>query len=149
MTSYLDTSVLVAALTDEPGSPDAQAWLASRPSGDLHTSDWTRTEFHAAIALKQRTRQIDTAEAERANSSFARLLVESLAIVEVNRSDFLLSARLIVTSKAALRAGDALHLAVASARQDRLVTLDRKLAEAATAIGVRTELLLKPTRAVP
>ena len=37
---YLDTSLLVTALTAEPDTTRVQAWLAKREAGALCISDW-------------------------------------------------------------------------------------------------------------
>lgn len=40
---YVDTSVLVAALTRESRTAEAQDWLATQPAGQLAVSDWVLT----------------------------------------------------------------------------------------------------------
>lgn len=49
---YLDTSVIVAALTSEPHSERVIAWMAERPEGSLYVSEWCDTEVSSALALK-------------------------------------------------------------------------------------------------
>jgi uncharacterized protein len=68
---YLDTSLLVAALTNEPETGRMQTWLGQQPLEDLAISDWVATEFSSALSIKLRSGQIgadDRAEALACNS---------------------------------------------------------------------------------
>ena len=67
---YVDTSILVAALTRESRTKDMQDWLAARPVETLRISDWTVTEFSAALSMKVRM-QILTPH-ERATARWRR-----------------------------------------------------------------------------
>ena len=58
---YLDTSILVAALTNEQRTREMQEWLAEQPAGQLALSDWVLTEFSGALSLKVRTGRLTKA----------------------------------------------------------------------------------------
>jgi hypothetical protein len=57
LTQYLDTPVLLAALTNERETARMQNWLAQQTQGDLVVSEWVATEFSAALSVKLRTGQ--------------------------------------------------------------------------------------------
>lgn len=109
--------------------------------GELVISDWVITETFAALSQKRRMKILSADDQRRALAAFEAQLGSSLAVVEVTRGDFRRAAGLAEKAKTALRAGDALHLAVAEHHDFTLCTLDRRQAAAGTALGVRTLLL--------
>src|SRR5689334_18812076 len=52
---YVDTSVIVSALTNEADTVLSQTWLARQEASELTVSDWTATEFASALSMKLRT----------------------------------------------------------------------------------------------
>lgn len=77
----------------------------------------------------------------QALAQFNILVAETLAVWPVSHDDFLAAARMAGQHATGLRAGGALHLAVAANRGAPLVSLDRGQVEAGTALGVVTALL--------
>lgn len=138
---YLDTSVLVAALTNEARTELMQVWLADQPVQELAISDWVITEFSAALSVKLRTEQLTARNRAEALALFTSLAEESFTRLPVSSRDFAAAARFADQFTTGLRAGDALHLAVAGNHGARLMTLDKRLANAASNIGVSAELL--------
>lgn len=59
MTLYLDTSLLVAVLTNEVNTDRVRAWLRGQPTEDLAISEWVRTEFSSGLSVKLRTGRIE------------------------------------------------------------------------------------------
>lgn len=138
---YVDTSLLVAALLNETGTPAAQRWLSEQPAGELAISDWVITEFSAALSMKLRTGELQPRDRSEVLAFFVRLVEASLRVLAVSRLDFQTAARFSDQYLTGLRAGDALHLAIASNHGASLHTLDKRLAEAGQAFGVDALLL--------
>lgn len=141
MTLYLDTSLLVAALTNEPATRRAQAWLAAQASDELAISDWVTTEFSSALSIKLRTGQLEANHRSDILAAFAWLSVDSLAVLPVTRQQFRVAARLADQHGTGLRAGDALHLAICVESGATICTLDRRLGRVGISVGVATILV--------
>lgn len=141
MTLYLDTSLIVAALTKEAETVRVQKWLHGQTTTALAVSDWVVTEFSSALALKIRTRQMTADHRADALATFARLVEESFVLLPISGLQFNLAARFADNYALGLRAGDALHLAICADHGTTLCTLDRTLGEAGRALGVKTTLL--------
>lgn len=141
MIFYVDTSVLVAALTNEARTAVVQEWLSRQKRDPLAISEWVVTEFSAALSIKLRTGQIQADHRADALAAFARLTAESLQMLPVLPTHFRTAARFADQQALLLRSGDALHLAVAAEHGATLYTLDERLAHAGPALGIRTRLL--------
>ncbi len=133
---YVDASVIVAALTPEENTTRAYAWLTERPRGSLGFSGWVVTEVSSALARKVRIGTLSGGERDRILHDWRHLRTDSFISLPVPVGAFEEAARLIDYPRSVLRAGDALHLAIASLGGHGLATFDAQLAEAATRAGV-------------
>ncbi len=138
---YLDTSVLVAALSNEQQTPRVQRWLAMQSAVSLAISDLVVTEVSSALSIKLRTGQINADLRAKALATFQQLVRDTLTVLPIQSWHFRSAAGLADLHQLGLRAGDALHLTVASERGAELCTLDRRLAEAGPTLGLNTRLL--------
>jgi predicted nucleic acid-binding protein len=133
---YLDTSVLVALLTNESTAAAIRLWYGQTESGIFATSDWSLSEFASALSLKQRTGQLTAEQVVAVHQTFDVFSSGGVRFLEVSRQAFRKSATLIKTMPG-LRAGDALHLAVAlESGINEFATLDKLLAEKAAQVNL-------------
>lgn len=133
---YVDTSVIVALLTAESGTAKVTKWYAAQNEAPT-CSDWLLTEFASAIAMKVRTKQISEATAKSVRKEFSVLAAGGLRVVPVSRAAFGRAATLTAAHQHGLRAGDALHLAVAiELGATQMATLDSGLAKNSKRLGL-------------
>ena len=133
---YVDTSVIVALLTVEPKTPDVMTWYASLPDTPI-CADWLLTEFSSAVSIKLRTGQLSETHAKRVRKEFDLLAAGGLRLAPVSRTAFSQAAEMVKQHQYGLRAGDALHLAVAlELGASHMATLDETLAKNAKRKGM-------------
>jgi len=133
---YLDTSVLVTALTNERESGRIQRWLERQSPDDIAISDWVATEFASALSLKLRTGQMDSLARQAASAAFAELRSVSFRSLTVEPRHFQIAAGFVERHTIGLRAADALHVAIAADHGAMLCTRDKTMASACASLGV-------------
>ena len=134
MSVYLDTSIVVAAITSELRTPAVQGWLR-RLATEAVISDWVVAETPSALSMKVRSGALTVAQRDIATAEFDSWCAGILRIVPVRRADFHTAGRYAARAELNLRAGDALHLALAATEQLAIATLDRRMAAAAVTLG--------------
>jgi len=133
---YIDTSALVPVFIREPKSEAVLAWLET--SGEaLVVSEWSITEFSSAAAIKVRTGEIAAAMAKQARARFLAFAQDHCSIAVPQRAEFRRAAELAGDMNLKLRAGDALHLAIAQASKVQgILCLDETMSAGAKKIGL-------------
>lgn len=136
---YLDASALVKLYLPEPGSDTLDAAIQGRR--DLMVSDLAITEIVSAISRRRREGILPALSCVRLHRKILADIKDGLYIKndlmpEVHRE----AERLLLTiDDVALRAADALHLALAGlSGAAAIVTYDLRLAEAAIRIGLNS-----------
>lgn len=129
---YLDTSVLLPLFIQEPESLALRHWFASMPYEEMMVSEWGLTEFASALGNKVRAQSMKPAQASVACDMMQALATRSFHVLTPTRRDYAVALELVTDFASGLRAGDALHLAVAiGAQSSCLYTFDKQLARAA------------------
>jgi predicted nucleic acid-binding protein len=141
LTRYLDTSLLVAALTNEARTSEVQAWMATWEEDGFASSQWVATEVSSALAIKLRSGRIDSAGRAIALATFTRMFSATFDVLVIADSHFRAATRYVDQFALGLRSGDALHLAIAAAHGVTVCTLDQRTAAAGLGLGVSTELV--------
>jgi predicted nucleic acid-binding protein len=138
---YVDTSVFVALCTTELKSDDVAKWYVNS-SAKMISSTWAFTEFSSALSLKVRTSQITEKQIREAWKKFDGLCQNDIELLPIESKVYYSAGILVVNSKSNLRAGDALHLAVAKQLKSKsLATLDKVLARNAGNVKIQAILI--------
>jgi uncharacterized protein len=134
---YFDTSFLVPLILPEATSEAIAEFFHEQPADSLTVSHWTRVEFFSAIAREFRMGRLDQAAASRANARFEMMLDESFIVLLPDTEDFILAKDYLCNFETGLRAGDALHLAIAANHHaTRIYSLDLLLIGAGKVLGL-------------
>jgi uncharacterized protein len=138
--------LLVPLILPEATSDKIAAFVRSLPAGEFAVSHWTRVEFSSLLAREVRIGGLDIKAALDADAQFEVMVEESFVVFAPNADDFGLAKRYLLRFETGLRAGDALHLAIASNhRAAAIYSLDKRLLQAGEILhlpvssGVRTE----------
>lgn len=138
---YLDTSLVVSLIAVEPSTSAAQQWLGEQGEEELVISDWVVTEASSALSAIQRVTGMDEQARSRAERNLQALTASVLGNLPVTRQAFRTAATTAARADLGLRAGDALHLAVAAEHAARVATRDARQAEAGNRLGLDVFLL--------
>lgn len=137
---YCDASLIVALLVEETRSDVAAAWIEGRSQNDLAVSRWVMAEVASALAMKFRMGVLSRARRNAAEDVWRRTAI-GMMIVEVEAADFDRAATLVDAGRQGLRAGDALHVAIAQRRGFMLATFDKGMIDGAHAINVAVAVI--------
>jgi predicted nucleic acid-binding protein len=128
---YCDTSFLTPAFRRESSSNSIQRFLRQQEVGELAISHWVRVEFSSVVARDVRMGLMEKKTAIDLDVEFESAVERSFTVIVPDKSDFDLAKRYLQQFDTGLRAGDAMHLAIATNHgAEKIYTLDRKLLRA-------------------
>ncbi|MBI2312894.1 MAG: type II toxin-antitoxin system VapC family toxin [Betaproteobacteria bacterium] len=134
---YFDTSFLAPLILEESTTARIESFMAKLPAGALFVSQWTRLEFSSVLAREVRIGGLTQPEARTAGRQFDRMVEDAYHILTPSASDFDTAKEFVENYATKLRAGDALHLAIARNNEMRTVyTLDEGLIKAGKRLKV-------------
>jgi uncharacterized protein len=114
-TVYVDTSLLLAAFSNEPSQPTALALLQAPQWTQVCVSDWVLAEFACALHAKVLRGETSLDVAHTIEQTIKRLLDHgALQRLPVLREDYSAVQRVVPDINCLVRGADALHLAVAA-----------------------------------
>ena len=135
---YLDTSFLMPLFRQEEVSESIGNFLATRATGSLAVSQWTRVELASVIARDVRMKSLDETTAHKLLEACDALIEESLHLLIPTAADFNLAHDFVSNFATKLRGPDALHLAIACNHGvEEILTLDDGLLFAAKKLKIK------------
>ena len=135
---YFDTSFLTPLLLQEQSTARVERYVAQLPAGTLYISHWTRVEFASLIAREVCMSSLSPDQGREILGQFGKLIEESYRVVTPGVADFELAMRFVSEFSSGLRAGDALHLAIARNHDaEQVLSLDDGLLKAAKMLKVK------------
>ena len=141
---YFDTSFLAPLILEESTSAKIEAFFARLPVGELYISHWTRIEFSSLIAREVRMGGLAESDALLVIAQFDELVADSFQVLAPGVADYELAKAYIQHFATKLRAGDALHLAIAHNNGAKtFYTLDEGLLNAARLLKVHASRGIK------
>jgi len=140
LSAYLDASVLLPTLVDEPASAAVDAYMLSGAQ-DFLISDFAAAEVASALSRLVRMSLLEVSDAAQRLADFDVWRAAATEPAECHAADVRLAYAYVRRFELMLRAPDALHLAMARRLDVPLVTLDRRLATAARELGLTVEQL--------
>ena len=133
---YVDTSALVPIFIREPKSEAVISWIESSVER-LAISEWSLVEFASAAAIKVRTGETAANLAKQANARVREFARQHCTVAVPGRAEFRRAAELAGDGTLKLRAGDALHLAIAARLSVQgILCLDVAMVESAKSLGM-------------
>jgi uncharacterized protein len=143
---YIDTSVAVALLAQEPQTEAASTILTRLMQQGLRgvCSDWTSAEYRCAVAAKHCAGHIKASDLMQVANALDILRVAKFSAAPTLSTDVVRAGALALqVAKHPLRAGDALHLAIAARLGvTHFVTFDLAQATAARTVLVGVTIVV-------
>ena len=138
---YFDTSFLAPLILEEKSSARIERFVAGLPVGELTASHWNRAEFSSLLAREVRMGGLKQGAAREADHRFETMIAESFVVLLPSAADYDLAKRHLAHYASGLRAGDALHLAIASNHgAETVYSLDKGMVKAGRLLGLTMSL---------
>lgn len=138
MSAYLDASVLLPILIEEPASSAIDVYILGGDR-ELLVSDFAAAEVASALSRLVRMERLESSDALLRLADFDAWRAATSTSVDVHAADMRLAGVYVRRFDLMLRAPDALHIAIARRLDASLTTLDRRLATAARDLGVTVD----------
>ncbi|MFL5258558.1 MAG: type II toxin-antitoxin system VapC family toxin [Hyphomicrobiales bacterium] len=129
MSIYLDTNVLAALFRPEPQSSMIEGWL--RQAGDIAISDFGAAEFSAIVSRDVRMGSIDQLWGATVLAEFDLWRANNVQQIALGANHLSLAEAIVRRFETKLGVPDALHLAIAARADLPIVSLGRRMVEAA------------------
>lgn len=138
MRAYFDTSFIVPLFLPEPQSERIEAHIRGLPeTTELTVSQWTMVELASVFSRLVRMRELERPLAKTILRTATSVIGESFDIITPIGHDYERCRNFLGGFDNSLRAGDALHLAIAANHEsDIIFSLDRGMLSAGAALGL-------------
>lgn len=134
---YFDTSFLTPLVRQEATSAKVEQLVRRLPVGELAVSHWTTVEFSSLLAIHIRMGGLTADVARSINAAFDTLIDGSFVVLLPDADDFKRAREYLGHHNTGLRAGDALHLAIAGNRRaETIFSLDKTFLTAGRFLGL-------------
>ena len=140
MSFYLDASAILPILVGEAASATVDAFVSGLGE-PLVVSAFAAGETASAVSRLVRTGRVNANEARALLDSFDAWRATSAMPAQLAPSDVEVADLYVRRFDLMLRMPDALHIAICRRERHVLATLDRRMAEAARALGVEVRHL--------
>jgi predicted nucleic acid-binding protein len=134
---YFDTSFLAPLLREEKTSCRVARLMSGMPTGELAISRWTEVEFASLLARDVRMGAIAGDDARAVDALFEDVIRQSFIVLLPSADDYQLARSYLRNYQTGLRAGDALHLAIAGNHGAKTIhSLDKTMIAAGKILGL-------------
>lgn len=140
MTFYLDTSAIVPLFVPEPASAAITALLGGSPE-PLVVSEFAAGEFASALSRLVRSSRITENTARAALVDFDSWRIAYCLSPVLDAIDIRAAAAFVRRFDLKLLLPDAVHAAMSQRLGATLIIFDRRLADAATALGIAARVI--------
>ncbi|MDP2784262.1 MAG: type II toxin-antitoxin system VapC family toxin [Sulfurimicrobium sp.] len=134
---YFDTSFIAPLYIPEPNSDEVRQLTYTLSQEYIAISEWTCVEFSSMVARRVRMQQLRENAAHGLLAAFERIAHTQFVILTPSQADYRLADLFLRNFASGLRAGDALHLAIARNNgAQHVYSLDQGLIKAAAILNI-------------